>query len=69
MNMPLIPNKWRIALALFFPLIFAIGLVFGAVIFGALIVILIMGVILSIFSGKKLKLPKFNGIKINIIRK
>ena len=69
MGRALIPNKWRIILALFFPVIFAIGIVFGAVIFGALIVILIMGTIISLLSGKKPKLPKLNRIKINIIRK
>jgi hypothetical protein len=69
MGRAIIPNKWRIILALFFPVIFAIGIVFGAVIFGALIVILIMGTIISLISGKKPKLPKFNRIKINIIRK
>ena len=66
---PVIPLKWRIALALLFPLIFAIGILFGAVIFGVLIVLLIGGALLSIFTGKKPKLPKSNEIKINIIRK
>lgn len=69
MDRPIIPTKWRIALALFFPLIFVIGILFGAVIFGALIVLLIAGALLSLLSGKKPKLPKFNRIKINIVRK
>ncbi len=66
---PIIPTKWRVALALFFPLIFVVGILFGAVIFGALIVLLIAGALLSLLSGKKPKLPKFNRIKINIVRK
>ena len=69
MDRPIIPTKWRIALALLFPLIFVIGILFGAVIFGALIVLLIAGALLSIFTGKRPKLPKFNKIKINIVRK
>lgn len=69
MNRSVIPTKWRIALALLFPLIFVIGILFGAVIFGTLIVILIAGALLSIFTGKRPKLPKFKRIKINIVRK
>ena len=66
---PVIPMKWRITLALFFPVLFAVGLVFGAVIFGVLITMLLVAFALSIFTGKKPKLPRFPELKINVIRK
>jgi len=66
---PVIPLKYRISLALFFPILFVLGIVFGAVIFGILITMLLVAFALSIFTGKKPKLPKFPKFKINIIRK
>ncbi len=65
----LIPLRWRIAVSLFFPLIFALAIVFGALIIGFLLITLTLGILFSILTGRKPKLPKFGRIKINIVRK
>jgi hypothetical protein len=66
---PIIPMKWRIAFALFFPLIFVLGIVFGAVILGIAIALLTLATIIGIFTGRKPKLPRIPKIKVNVIRK
>tara|TARA_Y100000310_G_scaffold167429_1_gene167174 strand:- start:101 stop:430 length:330 start_codon:yes stop_codon:yes gene_type:complete len=66
---PVIPMKWRITLALFFPVLFAVGLVFGAVILGVAFAMIAVAVILSIFTGRKIKRPRFPKIRINVIKK
>ena len=66
---PVIPMKWRITLALFFPVLFGLGLVFGAVILGVAFTMIAVAVLLSIFTGRKLKRPRFPKIRINVIKK
>ena len=69
MGRPIIPMKWRITLALFFPVLFGLGLVFGAVILGVAFTMIAVAVLLSIFTGRKLKRPRFPKIRINVIKK
>ena len=69
MGRQVIPMKYRIALALFFPVIFTVALFFGAVILGLAIAVIALLAILSIFSGKKPKLPRIPKIRINVVRK
>jgi hypothetical protein len=69
MGRPVIPMKWRITLALFFPIIFGLGIVFGAAALGILIALIAFTALIGIFSGKKPKIPKFPGLKIKVIRK
>jgi len=68
-NYPVIPLGWRIALALFFPVIFILGIFFGALILGFGIAAFIILGLFSIFTGKKIKRPKLPRIRVNIIRK
>ncbi len=68
-NRPVIPMKWRITLALFFPILFILGLVFGAIILGIAFTMIAVAVLISIFTGRKLKRPKFPKIRINVIKK
>jgi hypothetical protein len=66
---PLIPMKYRIALALFFPVVFVTAIFFGAIILGVAIAALAILTVLSIFTGKRPRLPKIPKIRINIVRK
>tara|TARA_Y100000310_G_C20377863_1_gene666605 strand:+ start:423 stop:746 length:324 start_codon:yes stop_codon:yes gene_type:complete len=69
MGRQMIPMKWRIALSLFFPVIFVLGLFFGAFFLGAIISFILLATLIGIFKGKKPKLPKLPRVKINIITK
>ena len=65
----LIPMKWRIGLALLFPVIFVLGILFGAVILGIGIALLGIAMLSSILTGKKPKMPKLPRVRINVVRK
>jgi hypothetical protein len=69
MGRPLIPMRYRVALALFFPVIFLIAIFFGALILGIAIAALAILTVLSIFTGKRPKFPKIPKIRINVVRK
>lgn len=66
---PVIPLKWRIGLALFFPVIFALGILFGAIFLGIGAALFGIAILAGIFTGKKPKLPRFPKVRINIVRK
>lgn len=50
---PVLSLKWRIIIALFFPVILILGIVFGALIFGVVIVVFLIMWISSLFGRKK----------------
>jgi len=56
---PVLNIKWRIAIALLFPIVLVIGLLFGAVIFAIVLVILLVLYIGSLFGKKRKIVIKF----------
>tara|TARA_Y100000310_G_scaffold342637_1_gene446713 strand:+ start:15119 stop:15442 length:324 start_codon:yes stop_codon:yes gene_type:complete len=69
MSRPVIPIGWRIALAIFFPVILLLGLTFGAFVLGLVICVVALAALIGISTGRKPKLPKFGTVRINVIKK
>lgn len=51
--------KWRVVIALLFPVILIIGLVFGAIIFGIILVIFLLFYLNSLFGRKRKFIIRF----------
>jgi len=65
----LIPMKWRITLAVFFPIIVVLGIIFGALILGLLVALLAVGTVMALVTGKKPHMPKIPKLRVRVIRK
>ncbi len=66
MGYPVIKLKWRIILAVFFPVIFVLGILLGAAALGIGLAFFALMALLSIFTGKQIKRPKLPRIRINL---
>lgn len=69
MEYPILSLKWRIILAVLFPVIIILGIVLGAAIIGLVIALFGLFALFSVFTGKKIKRPTIPRLRINLIRK
>jgi len=69
MDHPIISLKWRIILAVFFPVILGLGVIFGVLLLGIGIAFFGLMALSSILTGKKIKRPTIPRLRINVVRK
>lgn len=56
LGVPLIKLRYRIILALFFPMIFVILFIFGALLFALVLVVLLVLLLYSVFGKRKIRI-------------
>lgn len=66
---PIIALKWRVALAVLFPVILVLGAAAGIILLGVAIAFFGLIALTSMLTGKKISRPKLPRLRINVIRK